>query len=322
MCGGDYKDQFEIPKPFLEVNGEKLIERTIRLLKENGIKDIGISTNNPEYEYLGIEILKHKNQYIHDARTELKKSENSWLNAYYPTEEPACYLAGDIYWSDNAIKTIIETPVKDTMFFCSRDINDGKPTGINIKGREPFAYKVENQKVFRNAINELFEMIDSGCFTADPISWNLYRKINNLPLDYHGFGNDIFNTDGDYVIIEDYTTDIDSKRDIPKLEKLINILKGGLDMVKVEVIADFHLDRFNELHDIVRKSQNNNGYLYVGDTFICEDDMAKYLLNEKGHENPAHRVFVKAIEVIPAKVEQTEEPAPKKTRRKRTTNID
>ena len=35
MCGGDYKDQFETPKPLLEVNGEKLVERTVRLLKEN-----------------------------------------------------------------------------------------------------------------------------------------------------------------------------------------------------------------------------------------------------------------------------------------------
>ena len=34
MCGGNYKDKFEIPKQLLEVNGEKLVERTIRLLKE------------------------------------------------------------------------------------------------------------------------------------------------------------------------------------------------------------------------------------------------------------------------------------------------
>ena len=51
---------------------------------------------------------------------------------------------GDIYFSEEAIKTIVETKVKDTMFFCVRDNSDGRPCGINIKGREPLAYKVEN----------------------------------------------------------------------------------------------------------------------------------------------------------------------------------
>lgn len=92
MCGGDYKDKFETPKPLLKVNGEILIERAIRLLKENGITDIAISTHNPKYEYLGIEILKHKNNYKHDDKERHNKSEKSWLNAYYPTEEAACYM--------------------------------------------------------------------------------------------------------------------------------------------------------------------------------------------------------------------------------------
>ena len=39
MCGGKYP-KFEIPKQLLKVNGEVLVERTIRLLKENGITNI------------------------------------------------------------------------------------------------------------------------------------------------------------------------------------------------------------------------------------------------------------------------------------------
>lgn len=35
MCGGNYKDKFETPKQLLKVNGEILVERTIRLLKES-----------------------------------------------------------------------------------------------------------------------------------------------------------------------------------------------------------------------------------------------------------------------------------------------
>ena len=51
MCGGKYKD-FETPKQLLKVNEEVIIERTIKLLKENGIKDIAISTNNLAFDYL------------------------------------------------------------------------------------------------------------------------------------------------------------------------------------------------------------------------------------------------------------------------------
>ena len=37
MCGGEYKD-FETPKHFTKIKGERIIDRTIRLLKENGAK--------------------------------------------------------------------------------------------------------------------------------------------------------------------------------------------------------------------------------------------------------------------------------------------
>ena len=51
MCGGNYP-KFEVPRQLLKVNGEVLIERTIRLLRENGITDIAISTNNKAFDYL------------------------------------------------------------------------------------------------------------------------------------------------------------------------------------------------------------------------------------------------------------------------------
>ena len=110
-------------------------------------------------------------------------------------------------------------PVENTMFFCVRDLSDGRPCGINIKGREPLAYKVDNQKVFRQAINDLLKEVDEGKFNADPIAWNLYRKINGYKINYEWSGSDIFNTKGDYVAIDDYTTDIDKEKDVKVLEE-------------------------------------------------------------------------------------------------------
>ena len=83
-------------------------------------------------------------------------------------------------------------------------------------------------------------------------------------------------------------------------------------MIKVEVIEDFTLQKFGEIKNIVRKGKSQEGKLFIGDTFECDEKMADYLTGN----NPINRAVVKVIEVIPEK-ENTE----KKTtthRRKRS----
>ena len=81
-------------------------------------------------------------------------------------------------------------------------------------------------------------------------------------------------------------------------------------MIKVEVIENFHLGRYSELKNVVRKTGGNDNYLYIGDTFECTEYMAKYLTNEI--KNPGNRAFVKVIEIIPEKdnkiIEKKEDP--------------
>lgn len=222
MCGGKY--DFATPKQLLKVNGEVLVERTIRLLRDNGIKDIAISTDNPAFEYLGVEILHHNNEFVNKGPEEKKDSRYSWLNAYYPMEEECCYLHGDVYFSDEAIKTIVETPVEDTMFFCTCDGTDMKRNPCNWKGREPFAYKVVNQAVFKYGIKKLKKMVDNGEFeNIPPFSWHLYRFLNGYDIkrdakEYTDVNN-IFQSNGDYTVIDDYTTDVDNEWDVERIEE-------------------------------------------------------------------------------------------------------
>lgn len=327
MCGGNYKDKFDKPKQLLKVNNEVLVERTVRLLKENGIEDIAISTNCKDFDYLKIPILKQNNQYKHNGTDENKKSTCCWLNAYYPMDEPCCYLYGDVYYSEGAIQTIIQTKVKDTMYFCVRDLHDGRPTGVNAKGREPLAYKVQNYKLFRNAIDDILRMVDEGKFknAIAPFSWHLYRYINGLEYISNNLGyiNNIFKTNGDYIVIDDYSTDVDSIEDIEKIEQIIKIMKGEVKMVKVEVKEEFTLGKYNELKNIVRKGKNETGRLFAGDVFECTEDMAKYLTGN----NPLHRPVVKVLEVIPetaVKKVETEKAVKKTTKRttRKTTKKD
>lgn len=305
MCGGKYP-KFETPKHLLKVNGEVLVERTIRLLRENGITDIAISTNNPAFDYLDVELLHdNDNQYSYCSEEETKLSKNSWLRAYYPVDEPVCYLHGDVYFSDEAIKTIVRMPVKDTMFFCTADKQDIPNKDIRCAGgREPLAYKVENYKLFRDAVNDLLRMTDEGKFInakCPPLAWTMYKYLNGLPLSYDAqwFGdwNNIFDSKGDYIIINDYTNDIDDIKDVAKIEKYLKFKEGT--MIKVEVIEDFTLGKFNELKNIQRKGVNTQGRLYKGDIFECDEVMASYLSGD----NSMHKPFIKVIEILP-KVEK------------------
>ena len=132
-----------------------------------------------------------------------------------------------MYFSEEAIKNIINAKVKDTLFLCTCDWSDKRyiKSPQNFKGREPFGYIVKNQKIFRDAINDLLRMTDNSEFKngIKPFSWHLYRYLNGLDLckESKKFTdiNNIFDKDGDYLVINDYTTDIDNEKDVKVLEE-------------------------------------------------------------------------------------------------------
>ncbi len=207
MCGGVY-DIFKTPKQLTEINGEKLVERTIRLLKENGIKDIFISTNSHYFDYLGLPILDHQNSY------EFKdgKIHGYWLDAYYPTYEPCIYLHGDVYYSDNAIKKILNYDAKVNTFIG----NDIAKNPMHYNWGEPFGWIVVDQVAFRKGIEETKKLQDDGKLTRGyAISWELYRVLNGLDPNIQNIIDDT------YLEIADETIDIDSPEAIGKVNERI-----------------------------------------------------------------------------------------------------
>jgi len=199
MCGGNYKHLL-LPKALFKVNGETLISRTIRLLRENGIDDIAISTNSRDFNDLGVMILRHRNRYWTD------KQENNygyWVDAFYPAEYPVCYLFGDVYYSPEAIKTIIETETDDIEFFASAPpFADNYPK----EWAEPFALKVVNNKHLSDAVAETKQLQDDGLFARRPIMWELWQVIKKTRINVIDYTN--------YTVINDYTCDIDYERDL------------------------------------------------------------------------------------------------------------
>lgn len=205
MCGGRYHE-WETPRHLLKVNGEMIVARTMRLLRENGVTDIAISSDNPVFEGLCVPILKHDNSYYAKSR---KKVEGYWCDAFYPMDEPACYIFGDVIFSPAAIKKIVETETDDIELFGSAK---PFPPEYPKKWVEPFAFKVVAQARFKECIAEMKKR-DKECWRP-PISWDLWALIKGRRIDIDDYKVD-------YTVINDYTCDIDHIVEIPELEQRI-----------------------------------------------------------------------------------------------------
>ena len=206
MCGGKY-DFWKTPRHLTRINGEPIVERTIRLLKENGVTDIAISSDNKVFEQFGVPVLRHDNKY---QAYKLGAYNTNWVDAFYPTDEPVCYLFGDVVFSPEAIKTIVETETDDIQFFASAPPFSKeyiKPWA------EPFALKVVNTEHLKHAVSLTKQYAEQGLFNRNPIMWELWQVIQATPLNCINYHN--------YVAINDYTCDIDDPGEAPLFESLI-----------------------------------------------------------------------------------------------------
>lgn len=276
---------FETPRQLTEINGEPLLKRTIRLLKENGVENIIITSHDKRFDDLGaIRYEPLHNDYV-------PNKSGYWLNAF-PIElinEPICFLFGDVYYSENAIKIIVESKTNSVLFLCSYQNKDKR----YIKEHdEPLAFKVVDYELFKKHIDIVKNMKDKGLCCREPITWELYRSINGQDINVHEMT-------GNYIAINDESCDIDTIDDIENLKRKL----GEIEMIKVEALQEFTLARFNEIENIERARRSEVGKLFTGDKFECEKELCDYLLGA----NPLGKAVVKVIEVIPAKVEIKEE---------------
>lgn len=199
MCGGTYR-QWEMPRQLTKIDGEPLVKRTIRQLREHGVEDIAITSNDPKFENFGVPVLHHENGY--DAKG-YNDFTGYWCDAFYLTDEPTCYIFGDVIFTDEAIKKIVDTWTDDIQFFASAP---PFAKGYKKDSAEPFALKVVNTNHLRQAISTVKELDQQHQFKRKPIMWELWQVIKHTPINRIDYTN--------YVVINDVTCDIDDPEEL------------------------------------------------------------------------------------------------------------
>lgn len=200
MCNGE--NHFDTPKQLWKVWDETIVERTIRLLRENGIEDIYISADDPRFENLGAKVIK-------PGETEHKR----WIDGAFPIlDEPVCYICGDVFFTPDAIKKIIEIQTDDIEF-----VGTGEPYHEDYykKWAEPLAFKVVNFKHFREAIDETRDMFDKKILKRC-ISWELWQVIKKTQP------NEIIQN---YTVIHDWSCDVDYPYELEDLKYRVRMHK-------------------------------------------------------------------------------------------------
>ena len=205
MCGGQYP-QWETPRQLLKIYNETLVQRTIRLLKQAGARDIAISANNDYFDNLGVEVIKHDNSFV-------SYKSGYWVDAFPLVDYPVCYLFGDVVYSPQAIEIIVNTVTFGIKFFASSPPFDKH---YIKQWAEPFAFKVMNTEKFKEAVQRTKQLQDENKFLRVPIAWELWQVIKGTPLNLIDYNN--------YIKINDYTCDIDSIEDLQTMKEELDRL--------------------------------------------------------------------------------------------------
>ena len=176
-----------MPKHFLEVGGETLLARTVRLLhKFDREADVLITSHDPRYEIEGAVRYEPMNNHMEiDRFTEELIADH------------VCFLYGDTYYTEEAMRMIVETPTKELLFFGTNKVI----AAIKVADGALFHYH-------KDRVKQLFlEGKIKNC-----IGWQVYQSYQNLPFDKKQIG-------GAFLEVGETTCDFNSPKDLKQLEQ-------------------------------------------------------------------------------------------------------
>lgn len=179
--GTRWNNYHNIPKHLIEIDGETLLARTVRLLRENDARaDIVITSHDPRYEVPGARRYEPQNNHLEiDRFTEELIADD------------VCFLYGDTFYSESVIQKIADTPAEKLLFFGNE--------------RSIVAIKVADGALFRQHVDRVRALFLAGKIEKC-IGWQVYQSFEGLPFSEKTIA-------ADYILIQDGTEDFNSPAD-------------------------------------------------------------------------------------------------------------
>lgn len=179
--GTRWNNYNDIPKHFIEVGGETLLARTVRLLNlfDAGCEII-ITSHDPRYEVEGARRHEPEHNVLEIDRFTAEL-----------IEDDVCFLYGDTYYSDSAIQSIVSTKTDDLMFFG----NERSIVAVKVKDAEVFQYHVDRVRTL------FLQGQIKKC-----IGWQVYQSFMGMSFEEKKIA-------GKYVYMVDGTRDFNSPED-------------------------------------------------------------------------------------------------------------
>ncbi|MEE0742065.1 MAG: hypothetical protein ACLRWH_03955 [Emergencia sp.] len=182
--GTRWNNYQDIPKHFIRVGEETLLERTVRLLRENDSSaEVIITSHDPRYEVKGAVRYEPKHNVL-----EIDRFTSELI------EDQVCFLYGDTYYSEKAVDVIVHTQSDDLLFFG----NEKSIVAVKVADGDLFAHHVDRVR------NLYLEGKIEKC-----IGWQVYQSFLGLPFDEKKIAQK-------YVYMEDGTRDFNSPEDLTK----------------------------------------------------------------------------------------------------------
>lgn len=184
-----WNNHMGIPKHFAIVKGEKLISRTVKLLRDRltdvNETEIIVTSHDKRYEFKGSRRYEPKNnKYEIDRFTEELIISDM------------CFLYGDTYYTEESIDKIIKEKTEDILFFG----NKRSIVGIKINDDEKFKRHVKNVK------DRYLRGETDKC-----TGWQVYRSFTGQSL------TGKLELEGKFIEVDEMTTDVDTPYDYERL---------------------------------------------------------------------------------------------------------
>lgn len=185
--GTRWNNSLGIPKHLVEIDGERLLDRTVRQIKSyDRNAEIIITSHDERYEIDGATRYEPKNNVMEIDRF-----------TYELIEDGVCFLYGDTFYTDAAMKIIVNTPTDKILFFGSN--------------RSIVAIKVTTAELFKKCIAQVKKLFNEGKI-KNCIGWQVYQCFNGYEYDVKRVGDN-------YVLIEDQTLNINNIEDFNSMKK-------------------------------------------------------------------------------------------------------